>query len=373
MAVGFPVKDDYATGDVLTAANMNDFAGTLNTVPDVVGGFAAAKNKIINGDFTLNQRNFTTATSDGTYTFDRWVVSNTGVSCTYTPQTFTAGAAPVAGYESTNFMRILTTGQTATTERTILVQRIESVRTFAAQTATISFWAKADSGTPKIAVEIAQNFGSGGSASVNTYGSQVTLSTSWARYSATIAIPSISGKTIGTSNFLALNLWVSAGSDFNARTGTLGIQTNTFDIWGVQVEAGNQMTPFQTATGTIEGELAACQRYYYRIFPAVNSRTFGNGFCNETTKVRGIINFPVTMRTSPTALEQSGTAADYNVFTSGFTSTACSSVPLIVSAIQDCGAVEFTVASGLTAGTGAFLRTGASTGAAAYLGWSAEL
>jgi hypothetical protein len=41
MAVGFPVKDDYVTGDVLTAANMNDFAGTLNTVPSGGPAFSA--------------------------------------------------------------------------------------------------------------------------------------------------------------------------------------------------------------------------------------------------------------------------------------------------------------------------------------------
>ena len=38
MAVGFPVKDDYATGDVLTAANMNDFAGTLNFLDPTAKG-----------------------------------------------------------------------------------------------------------------------------------------------------------------------------------------------------------------------------------------------------------------------------------------------------------------------------------------------
>jgi hypothetical protein len=32
MAAGFPVKADYATGDVLSAANMNDLSGTLNYI-----------------------------------------------------------------------------------------------------------------------------------------------------------------------------------------------------------------------------------------------------------------------------------------------------------------------------------------------------
>lgn len=32
MAAGFPAKADYATGDVLTAANMNDLSGTVNLI-----------------------------------------------------------------------------------------------------------------------------------------------------------------------------------------------------------------------------------------------------------------------------------------------------------------------------------------------------
>lgn len=82
------------------------------------------------------------------------------------------------------FLRIVTTGQTAANSATAIWQRIESVRTFAGQTATISFWAKANTGTPKIGVGLVQNFGSGGSPSsqVYTFGTSPTISTSWVRY-----------------------------------------------------------------------------------------------------------------------------------------------------------------------------------------------
>ena len=258
------------------------------------GQYAAGKNKIINGDFRINQRAFTSITTDGTYGFDRWALGTAG-GATYTPQTFTAGAAPVAGYEAINFAQVATTGQSGTSVITILLQRIEDVRTFAAQTATISFWAKATSGTPKIAIEMQQNFGSGGSANVNTYAGQITMTTSWARYSVTVAVPSVSGKTIGTSSFLGLNLWTSAGSDFNARTGSLGIQTATIGIWGVQVEDGSTATPFQTATGTIEGELAACQRYFQTSGTSIYSANVTSGSTYATNYF-----LPVQMRTSPT-------------------------------------------------------------------------
>ena len=226
--------------------------------------FLAGKNKIINADFRINQRGFNSITTTSTFGFDRWqpFINGTGTT-TYSAQTFTVGAAPVAGYEAINFARFVTTGQTGTNPYSILAQNIEDVRTFAGQTVTVSFWAKAATGTPKISVELAQNFGTGGSAEVDNYVGQATLTTSWARYSVTTTLPSISGKTIGTSSLLGTFLWLSGGTDYNARTNSIGIQTNTFDIWGVQVEAGSVATPFTTASGTLQGELALCQRYYY--------------------------------------------------------------------------------------------------------------
>ena len=374
MAVGFPTKADYATGDVLTAAQMNDLAGTLNTVPSTIGAYDAGKNKIINGDFTINQRAFTSATTNNAYTFDRWLslVGGDGTT-TFTPQTFTVGSAPVAGYESTNFIRIVTASQTTTAVSSGIRQRIENVRNFASQTATISFWAKAASGTPKIGVGLQQVFGTGGSPSSAIYATPptpVTIGTTWTRYSVTVSVPSISGKTLGTepnSSNLAIVLAVSAGSDNTANFGAIGIQSNTFDIWGVQAEAGSIATPFQTATGTIQGELAACQRYYFRFdLQAIN--TFGFGFASSTTNGSFIVPFPVTLRTAATALEQSGTSTDYTV-TNAAGNQAASAVPTFGSASKYNSNVNCTAAV-LVAGEGVRLR-GATTNA--YLAWSAEL
>lgn len=279
--------------------------------------FAAGKNKIINGDFKINQRAFSSTTTSDSYGFDRWFAPLNDGTCTYSAQTFTSGAAPVAGYESANFARIVTTGQTLASARAALNQRMEDVRTFAGQTVTVSFWAKAATGTPSIAIEFAQNFGSGGSpsVSVSAIGAvKVAITTSWVRYSSTISIPSISGKTIGTTantSFLQLALYVSAGTDYNARTGSLGIQTGTFDIWGVQVEAGSVATPFTTHTGSIQGELAACQRYYYRITSQSNyGYLTGPSATASTNGTLCPLYLPVTMRTIPTLLEYANIRLD---------------------------------------------------------------
>jgi hypothetical protein len=270
MATGYPVKQNFAAGDILTATQMNDLSGTVNfavSATPTTGTQMAGKNKLINGDCTINQRSFTSSTTTGTYGFDRQYFTTSDGTVTYSAQTFTPGTAPVTGYEAKNYARIVTTGQTLTTAFSRYRHSVENVRNYAAQTTTFSFWAKAATGTPKIAVELTQSFGTGGSPSgnANLYIAQVTLSTSWARYSVTVNVPSISGKTIGTTDNtsqLWCEMWLSAGSSFDARTGTLGIQSNTFDMWGFQWEPGSTATAFQTASGSPQAELAMCQRYY---------------------------------------------------------------------------------------------------------------
>ena len=296
----------------------------------------AGKNKIINGDFGVNQRNFTSITTTSEYNFDRWRTIYTGGTSTTTPQVFTPGAAPVAGYEGKNYYRVAITGQSAVTDSVRVQQQIESVRTLAGQTATVSFWAKASAGTPKIAINMVQSFSTGGSpsAGVDVLSGSVTTSTSWARYSVSVAIPSISGKTFGTdstaTDALSLRLMLSGGSSVT-QAQSIGLQNVTFDIWGVQVEYGSYATPFQTASGgSIQGELAMCQRYYLKSYnqataPGTASNTVGNFAYSSisTSNVDNRVNvrFPVAMRATPTMTIYStstGTSAKiFNEQTSG--------------------------------------------------------
>ncbi len=76
------------------------------------------------------------------------------------------------------------------------------------------------------------------------------------------------------------------------------------------------------------------------------------------------------MRAAPTALETTGTAADYRVFHAG-TATTCSLVPSFNGASEYEIEFDSTVASGLTVGQG--VMQGASNGITAFLAWSAEL
>ena len=311
------------------ASDIRTLGNAIDTSVWNIGFGQAGKNKLINGDFFINQRGFTSNTVTQTYNFDRWYQAFAGGSQTVTPQTFTAGAAPVAGYEGKNFVQVVTASQSAAGDYANYAQRIENVRTFAGQTTTVSFWAKAASGTPKVGVSGLQQFGTGGSPSgdVIITGSTVTLSTSWARYSVTLNVPSISGKTFGTTDntsILRLDLWTSVGTTISgAGYPAVGIQNATIQFWGVQWEAGSIATPFQTATGTIQGELAACQRYYYRIANGQAYSVFGAGAGSSATVIRIAIPTHTTMRVYPTSVDYSGvTAWDYAGGAITFTSLA---------------------------------------------------
>jgi hypothetical protein len=278
---------------------MNDFAGTLNTVEAPLGN-AAGKNKIINGDFNIWQRGTSFSNpASGDLFADRYRIQydGSGATRTLSQQTFTPGAAPVAGYEGTFFFRYARTvaGSAATFDT--IRQRVEDVRVFAGQTVTLSFWAKVDSGTPTLSLRLGQIFVSV-SPSVFTSDVNVTLSSTWTRYTATFSLPSISGKTIGAGSYLQV--------DFRLPVNTI----LTTDFWGVQLEAGSIATPFQTATGTIQGELAACQRYYqksYDIATAPGALTSSGANVGKTAsntvanlEQYGTSYLKVSMRAAPT-------------------------------------------------------------------------
>ena len=324
------------------------------------GNYAAGKNKIINGDFGIWQRGTTVSIPNVTDVFgpDRFnaYVAFTGGTSSWTQQTFTPGTAPVAGYEGQYFARI-TCGSTSS--YTEFGQRIEDVRTFAGQTVTFSFWAKA-SASLVFTPYIFQRYGSGGSAQTAVNGSAITLTTSWTRYTVTLAVPSISGKTIGTSSSIFASLLYNSGT----------LNSATIDLWGWQVEAGSVATAFQTATGTIQGELAACQRYYYRqTADATNPSTiFGFGMGTGSTSGRFAINLLTTMRTTPTSL-------DYNALGMADGSNAPITITNLVFLTNgawnnNCG-LTATVASGATQYRPYYIvATGGSGG---FLGLSAEL
>jgi hypothetical protein len=334
-----------------TATTQQNSGGVLNP-------FTTGKNKIINGDFGVWQRGTSISLTSGNqvYSADRWLVTSvfSAGSSTFSQQTFTPGTAPVAGYESQYFGRI-TCGSTATNFN--LYQRIEDVRTFAGQTVTFSFWAKS-SATPQLQVYLSQSFGSGGSANVDYYSGAVVLTSTWTRYTKTVSLSSLAGKTIGTSSNLTLGFYYDSGT----------INSATIDVWGFQIETGSVATPFTTATGTIQGELAACQRYYVRFGGNNIFETIATGLCDSTTSGLLPVTLPVTMRVVPSAVDFSTLRlTDSYAIAAGGVSVAIQNN----SNSRQYPIVSVTGGTGLTQNRPIFLQTNNST--SGFLGFSAEL
>jgi hypothetical protein len=281
-----------------------DVADTQENLGGAVPPFVAGKNKVINGDFGVWQRgtSFSNPASDTGFTSDRFysVWNGTGATATISQQTFTPGTAPVTGYEGTYFLRYNVSAVGTGNVYRYITTSIEDVRTFAGQTVTFSFWAKASTNTSIQNMQIDQNFGSGGSAiNYNAFNNgaitSFSLTTSWQRFTVTGQMVSVAGKTIGTGSYLRVFLALPANATF------------TIDTWGWQLESGSVATPFTTASGSIGGELALCQRYYYVVAQGATDLTICNGYAIATTQCEGVVSYP-QMRTAPALVASTGTS-----------------------------------------------------------------
>jgi hypothetical protein len=331
-----------------------DVADTQANLGGAVAPFVAGKNKIINGDFNIWQRGTSFSNpSNGTYTADRFIMyaDGSGMTRTLSRQTFTPGTAPVAGYEASYFFRFNQSVAGTGGSYNVIPQLIEDVRTLAGQTVTFSFWAKADA-SRSIITNVIQNFGSGGSSEVFV-GTPIsaTLTTGWVRYSGTITMPSLSGKTIGTNSFVKVEISMPVNT------------VMTIDFWGWQFETGSVATPFTTASGSIGGELALCQRYYYRTNTGGSNiyARIGMGKATSTSVVQLPVPLPVPMRTAPSSVDFSTLAVEGagNVSAAGLNGASV-----------NCGNVDLTT-SGVVTNVPYIVNTAGS--AAGYIAFNAEL
>jgi len=350
------------------------------------GGSLGFRNRIINGDMRIDQRNngasVTPPVNTITYTIDRWLAYQTSAS-RFSVQRNAGSVTPPSGF--TNYLGItsLSAYSAISSDAFLTSQYIEGFNTsdFAWGTAsaasvTVSFWVRSSlTGTFSFSIcnELAtRNY-------IATY--TVNNASTW-EYK-TVTIPGDTSGTWNTNNTIGLQLRfdLGSGSNFNGTAGSWGasnllrtsgsqsvVGTNgaTFYITGIQLEAGSVATPFERRD--YGRELAMCQRYYYRQTPT-GTAYYGVGFNDSTTVASLFINFPVSLRAAPSSVEQSGTASHYRVQYTGNV-TNCSAVPQLNFADVWGAMVLFTVASGLTAGQASIGRSNSTSG---YLGFSAEL
>ena len=341
-------------------------AQLTSTVEQNTGGavspYVAGKNAIINGGFDIWQRGTSFSLSSGAtavYTADRFGVTTVSGAATVSRQ-LADSTLPQFKY----CIRVQrNSGETATGGQ-YLAQSVESLNTlqFVNKTISLSFYARkgADYSTTSSLMTAtiwsgnastdgniltAGGFGSGQATAAQV---NVSLTTSWQRFTITGTIGSTVTQVAATFN--------------NAPSGTAGTN-DYFEITGVQLEIGSVATPFSRAGGTLSGELAACQRYYQR-WSNTGSVGICEGIGQNSTAGQCEIRHIVQMRVAPTAIEYTSdvSATDHYSFTSTNTS------------LGFVGATPWTtwfitnVSSGIVAGRMLFVQTNAG-----YVGLSAEL
>ena len=218
------------------------------------------QNFLINGSFDFWQRGTSdSASATNRYLSDRWKQEGNTSTAVISRQTATTGT--FTGESQYFYRAIIATGGGAANYQ-VLTQYLEDVRTLAGKTVTLSFWAKADA-AKNLSLNVDQVFGTGGSTGVSVYsGSKFAITNTWAKYSITFNVSSISSKTVGTNSSLSVYLWMDAGSTYDARTDSLGNQSGTFDFGEMMLNIGSEPAPFARAGGTIGGEELLCKRYF---------------------------------------------------------------------------------------------------------------
>lgn len=376
-ASGIPTTTVLAKGDLIagTAANAVTNLSVGSDGQTLVADSSAttglryqapkSQNAVYNSGFDVWQRGTSVATGNGSagtaYTADRWQsVMTAGAMTTSRQATGDTTNLPNIQYCA----RVQRNSGTTSTAGVNFIQTLEttdSIR-FTGQTVTFSFYARAganfSSASNLLGVNLYYGTGTdqnviytftGATAVINT---TKTLTTTWQRFTATA--------TVSTAS-------TEIGYFFNyTPVGTAGTN-DYFEITGVQLEVGSVATPFNRMSGTLQGELAACQRYYYRNSGLNIYSSYAWGWSTSTTNCAFIIPTPVQMRVVPNTPE----IGNLQVGVSGGSTYAASS-PSINAAFQspNTAYVEVTVP---TITSNLMVKLFNANNAAGYIGFSAEL
>jgi hypothetical protein len=357
------------TGQVLAKASNTDM--DFVWANDATGGAPVNKNYLINGGFAVAQRGtsfVSGANNDDAYTLDRWyILSDTNDVIDVTQDTSTV---PTNGQ-----FAIALDVETANKKFGIAtIIENKNVIGLVGNTVTFSFKAKVSSTTKldnvKAAIvawsgtadtvtsDIISAWGAEGTnptlianATYENSPANLSVTTSYATYSVSAAVDTASTKN------LILFVW----SDVTDTTAG-----DFLYIAESKLELGSTATAFVYAGGTIQGELAACQRYYWQQVSGT-AVAFGNASLYSASIAFTTIQMPVTMRTTPTLVASSGT--NYYEMVRNGAADGFNSLTANNGNTNQSNLFNETEISG-TAGQAGQFRT---TNAAASIAWSAEL
>jgi hypothetical protein len=370
------------TGDMVYSSSGSTPArlgiGTTGQVLSVAGGIpswatassgssnVAGKNCVLNSAMNVAQRGttFTIAASTATYTLDRWQAYRTATGMTVTQQNTS---------DTTNLpfiqkcVRLARDNATTSTVAIQYVQTIETVNSipYAGKAITLSFYARAGANySPTSSALLVylqtgtgtdQNYINGFTGASNIVnGSTATLTTTWQRFTFNATV----GAT-ATQLAVALNM---------NPTGTAGA-ADYCEVTGFQLEIAASATAYSPCTATYATELAACQRYYWRLQAQTTGEFYGQGPNNNTSGGLMYVSYPARMRIVPTSqdysllfLQQYDSSGNYR--TANVTSITFQNV-----GTQSANANSTTASTSFTVGYMQLL----SQAGLGYLGFNAEL
>ena len=352
------------------------------------------RNLIINGAMNVSQRSVseTAQHTSGYITCDRFLFNF--VNEDELRLTVTQEADGPSGFS--NSLKLQTTtaeSAVAADEELRVIYRAEGqdlqslgFGTSAAKKFTVSFYVKSS-------VAATYGFNAYIYDANKVFGQAYTINSAntWERKSITFDANTASGITDDNTAGLQLNWFLMAGSDYTSGSNSswetfataksavghtanaVATTTNaTWQITGVQLEVGEQATPFEHRL--FGDEYQRCLRYYYRT-PAPNGGMSANetfpciGNMDGTQTGAYMLQFPIPMRAAPSAIEQSGTASDYSIrVTSDANGT---SVPTAGGFTAESALINLVSSgAGFTSGDACFMRAESTD---AFLAFSAEL
>ena len=307
------------------------------------GNATRFKNRIINGNMVIDQRNAgaSSTPATGAYTVDRWFYTATQAS-KFTVQQNAGSVTLPAGFINYLGMTVASAVTVGASDTFLMAQNIEGLNisdlgwgTANAKTVTLSF---------QVYSSLTGTFGgalsnSGGGRS---YPFNYTISTAntWTSISVTVA-GDTSGTWLTTNGVgLVVRFGLGSGSTFSGTAGAwasanyvqptssvsvVGTASATFYITGVQLEVGSSATGFEVVDYTTQ--LAMCQRYYETYTTAGNSALY-RWYGGVGTEVCTIFPMQVTKRTAPTMAAGSG-FTESNCSSTGFANITVNSYRLV--------------------------------------------
>jgi hypothetical protein len=351
-------------GQVLTA-DSTAATGLAWATASAGSANVAGKNFILNSGFNVWQRgtSFSAAANTSGYYADRWM-------CDTNPNQASTFSRQLTG-DTTNLPNIQycirfqrNSGQTGTGVQQ-LVTSMETVNSIplAGKTVTLSFYARAGANYSPTSNALVYRLSTGTGTDqnaltvgytglVNAINETATLTTTWQRFTATATI--------------ATNVTEAAVTYRYSPTGTAGAN-DYFEVTGVQLEIAGSASAYSPNTSTYEAELAACQRYYFRMNAANTYSAFGAGNAGSGTLSYMMINHPVTMRSVATSADFSGLAV-------GRFGSPVFSVSAVT--LQDKTTnitLISTTNSNSSYAAGSYCQLNADNNASAFIGLSAEL